>query len=159
MHKRTLAQVVCTTQNPSRKGVAEWFAFAKHPVGSSPGQDAGRIPAAQRRGQYHRYAGGSAAGAFVIQVRAPGTMQNILRGNPQTLVFWLTRLSKNIFLNPQIIPKRKISTLYWGIIHFVILSTAWCTRLQCRGFNEPTHNCGFCRYYAPKQTTSTAHLP
>jgi len=32
MHKRTLAQGVWTTQNPSGKSVAEWFAFAQHPV-------------------------------------------------------------------------------------------------------------------------------
>ena len=61
--------------------------------GSSPGRDAGRIPAAQRRGQHHRHAGGGAAGAFVILDgelgRTPPSApqfsgkQYFLRGNPQ----------------------------------------------------------------------------
>ena len=47
----------------------------------------------------------------------------------------LTRLSKNVHLDAQVIPKHKISTLYGVMIQFTILSTAWYIHLPRWAFN------------------------
>ena len=55
--------------------------------GSGSGRDAGRIPAAQRRGQYHRRAGGIGAVVLLLEM-AKWANTNLLRGNPQEVDVW-----------------------------------------------------------------------